>query len=461
MKRFKELTEELLNEGGEMYPADEMTLNELKVACYAAQNILERLENGAMIQRWQISAIVKAKEELASVYTNMSADEYDDEEWEDEDEWEDEEPMYVGFEYPSMYGEETEINESELDKAQRKHDRALKNLKDAEDFVNGNRASTGGKGSNYSAIGNMTASQKSKHLSSYIDAHAKAKSALNKAKKAANVSEEVEIDEASYRDSGARNMMRASQKADREVDKMRAQAAKRAEKEAAKKKPVEEETDYEVDVEGLPKMYVKGDNPSQVKNNLRKVVKNPEMIRGVERVAKATLQKIFRDKASGKEEVELDEARKSDSYQFTHKPGDPESEKRLADLKKSVKGTGKRVVLQGRLGKDNPNAHKYSKDAPSAKYKDGKRVNSDVSGKSGGHSHQRIQKADAAHHDVYVYDRNESVELDEASDLRITKVYNKFPKRATYAVHSPDRKYYKEFDSMEKAKAHHAEKTGK
>ena len=117
--------------------------------------------------------------------------------------------------------------------------------------------------------------------------------------------------------------------------------------------------------------------------------------------------------ANKMEEVELDEARKSDSYQFTHKPGDAESEKRLADLKKSVKGTGKRVVLQGRLGKDNPNAHKYSKDAPSAKYKDGKRVNSDVSGKSGGHSHQRIQKADAAHHDVYVYDRNESVELDE------------------------------------------------
>jgi hypothetical protein len=114
-----------------------------------------------------------------------------------------------------------------------------------------------------------------------------------------------------------------------------------------------------------------------------------------------------------KEEAELDEARKSDSYQFTHKPGDAESEKKLADLKQSVKGTGKRVVLQGRLGKDNPNAHKYSKDAPWGKYKDGKRVNSDVSGKSGGHSHQRIQKADAAHHDVYVYNRNESVELDE------------------------------------------------
>lgn len=218
MKRFKELTEELFTEGGEMYPADEMTISELKIACYSAQNILERLEEGAMIQRWQISAIVKAKEELASVYTAMSADEGDDDEWEDE--MDDEEPMYVGFEYPSMYGEE------------------------------------------------------------------------------------VELDEISYRDSGAQNMMRASRKADKEVAKMRAQAAKRAEKEAAKKKPVEEETDYEVDVEGLPKMYVKANNPGEVKTNLRKVVRNPELIRGVERVAKATLQKIFRDKASGKDTEE-------------------------------------------------------------------------------------------------------------------------------------------------------------
>ena len=125
------------------------------------------------------------------------------------------------------------------------------------------------------------------------------------------------------------------------------------------------------------------------------------------------------------EEVELDEERKSSSYQFTHKPGDAASEKKLADLKQSVKGTGKRVVLQGRLGKDNPNAHKYSKDAPSAKYVDGKRVNSDVSGKSGGHSHQRIQKADASHHDVYVYNRNESVELDELKKSTLGSYVNR------------------------------------
>ena len=55
----------------------------------------------------------------------------------------------------------------------------------------------------------------------------------------------------------------------------------------------------------------------------------------------------------------------------------------------------------------------------------------------------------------------EEVELDEATDLRITKVYNKFPKKATYAVHTSDRKYYKEFDNEAAAKAHHAEKSGK
>ena len=87
--------------------------------------------------------------------------------------------------------------------------------------------------------------------------------------------------------------------------------------------------------------------------------------------------------------------RTSTSYQFTHTPGDAESEKKLADLKASVKGTNKRVVLQGRLGKNNPNAHKYSKAA----------YGTPASASSGGHTHQRIKTADAAHHDVYVYNK--------------------------------------------------------
>lgn len=111
MKKFKDLMEEVMNEGHADYPADDMTMKEVKIACYAAQQILDMMENGAMVQRWQISAIVKAAEELTSVYTSMSADEDDyDDEWEDDY---NEEPMYVGFEYPSMY-EETELDEAEI-----------------------------------------------------------------------------------------------------------------------------------------------------------------------------------------------------------------------------------------------------------------------------------------------------------------------------------------------------------
>ena len=104
----------------------------------------------------------------------------------------------------------------------------------------------------------------------------------------------------------------------------------------------------------------------------------------------------------GDESLNEAQARYSDSYKFTHYPGDPESEKKLADLKASVKGTNKRVVLQGRLGKNNPNAYKYSKFAPP-----------EISASSGTHTHDRIRTADAAHHDVYVYNKEEFEQLPE------------------------------------------------
>jgi hypothetical protein len=312
MKRFRELREELLNEGGgDMMPADEMTISELKIACYAANNILERLENGAMIQRWQISAIVKAKEELASVYTSISADEMD---MDDMDDMEDEEPMYVGFEYPSMYGEATEVGKAgpaKLVSYGPKGDKVTASkiaghiAKRANDYKGGNAELVKKLSSEVAKHGDTTANELiGKHKTIAKNVGMDAKAAHNLISGAASaLKEELDLDEASYRDSGAQNMMRASRKADREVDKMRAQAAKRAEKEAAKKKSVEEETDYKVTVDGLPDMYVKADSPSEVKNSLRKVVKNPEMIRNVERIAKASLQKMFRDKAAGKEEV--------------------------------------------------------------------------------------------------------------------------------------------------------------
>jgi hypothetical protein len=104
MKTFKELLSEKLNEGADLYPADEMTKKELKIAVNAAKNIIDMLEDGSPLMRWQISAIVKASEELASVCTSMRADEED----EDEEYGEYDSPDYG---YPSFY-EHAEINEA-------------------------------------------------------------------------------------------------------------------------------------------------------------------------------------------------------------------------------------------------------------------------------------------------------------------------------------------------------------
>lgn len=380
MKRFKELREELLREGGEMYPADEMTMKEVKIACYAANNILDRLENGVMIQRWQISAIVKAAEELSSVYTSMSADEEGEDEYDDE--WEDEydeEPVYVGFEYPSMYGEEVELkqNLTELfdkpypyklnirsDGAEAKiklPDRTTLNVMflkgknkwdmafdrngsfDAEDqgdqykvlstvvavfmdFVNkvkpakitfdADKDSTGSRADLYTRMLNRYAD---KMGYDFKVKNPMGDSILQYTLTKKSMKEEVELDEAMYVKTTPGQLEKAADKVGATWDKEKNAYIKNGLQigyTKLKSKPGEarsydhfihrklkEETDYKVTVDGLPDMYVKADNPSEVKANLRKVVKNPEMIRNVERIAKSSLQKMFRDKAAGKEEV--------------------------------------------------------------------------------------------------------------------------------------------------------------
>jgi hypothetical protein len=67
---------------------------------------------------------------------------------------------------------------------------------------------------------------------------------------------------------------------------------------------VNEEADFKVSVEGLPDMYVKGKSSSEVKANLRKVIKKPDSIQSIDRVMPSTLKKIFRDKAAGKEDID-------------------------------------------------------------------------------------------------------------------------------------------------------------
>jgi hypothetical protein len=108
MKTFKELMSEKLNEGHDRYPGDDMTMKELKIAINAAKNILDMLEDGASLMRWQISAIVKASDELASVCTSMRADEEEDEEYSEYD-------IPTDYDYYSTYGEGVTLEESNKD----------------------------------------------------------------------------------------------------------------------------------------------------------------------------------------------------------------------------------------------------------------------------------------------------------------------------------------------------------
>jgi len=62
-----------------------------------------------------------------------------------------------------------------------------------------------------------------------------------------------------------------------------------------------EDLTFKVEVEGLPAMYMSGNSPGQVKNHLRKLVKQPSMIKSVKRQTKFDVKKMYRDKSQGKE----------------------------------------------------------------------------------------------------------------------------------------------------------------
>ena len=69
-----------------------------------------------------------------------------------------------------------------------------------------------------------------------------------------------------------------------------------------------------------------------------------------------------------------------------------ETLRRLVKVEDELNGTRRYVKLQGRMGKNNPNAYKYSiKNRPNTRY--------------GSHSHQCIKLGDAAYADVYIYNR--------------------------------------------------------
>lgn len=63
-----------------------------------------------------------------------------------------------------------------------------------------------------------------------------------------------------------------------------------------------EEMTFKVDIEGLPQMFMSGNSPGEVKANLRKLIKQPSLIKGVDRVTKHDVKKKRRDQAKLGEE---------------------------------------------------------------------------------------------------------------------------------------------------------------
>ena len=67
---------------------------------------------------------------------------------------------------------------------------------------------------------------------------------------------------------------------------------------------VKEDTNFEVNIEGLPMMFMSGMSPGEIKAKLRGIVKQPSMIQSVKRVTDTTVRKTFRLKAQGRDEEE-------------------------------------------------------------------------------------------------------------------------------------------------------------
>ena len=71
---------------------------------------------------------------------------------------------------------------------------------------------------------------------------------------------------------------------------------------------------FKVKVEGLPDMIMVGKSPSDIQQQLRKIVKQPSMIDSVDRMPKSQVRKMYRDLAGGKD---IDE-------NYLHEYGTPE-----------------------------------------------------------------------------------------------------------------------------------------
>ena len=95
-------------------------------------------------------------------------------------------------------------------------------------------------------------------------------------------------------------------------------------------------------IEGLPDMIMVRRSPSDIKQQLRKIVKQPSMINSVDRMPKSQVRKMYRDLAGGKD---IDENYLADY-------GTPESVKKMKDMTPGQANSTLDKIMKIRKGKN-------------------------------------------------------------------------------------------------------------
>ncbi len=117
-----------------------------------------------------------------------------------------------------------------------------------------------------------------------------------------------------------------------------------------KGKAKSEEMTFKVEVDGLPAMYIDGNSPGQVKNHLRKLIKQPSMIKGVSRMTKYDVKKTYRAKAQGKDVEEEDMSGYLKSIGGPNHGGRTATPADIAAINKHLRDTRKQRVRSHPLG---------------------------------------------------------------------------------------------------------------
>jgi hypothetical protein len=117
-----------------------------------------------------------------------------------------------------------------------------------------------------------------------------------------------------------------------------------------KGKAKSEDMTFKVEVDGLPAMYIDGNSPGQVKNHLRKLIKQPSMIKGVSRMTKYDVKKTYRAKAQGKDVEEEDMSGYLKSISGPSHRGKTATAADIAAINKHLRDTRKQRVRSHPLG---------------------------------------------------------------------------------------------------------------